>query len=604
MLMVSISLARFIREAHRRRVFGVVALYVVGAWIVLQAADLGFPGLGIPESAIRYVWIGAILGLPVAVVFGWRFDVTIQGIRRTPTIPDETSERLLRTPDYILLLVLSTATIAMVFLLTQKIVGTQVMIEPVDRMVELHEFDPPEYSIAVLPLDNLSSDPEQEYFVAGMHDALISELARISSLIVISRTTMLRYRDTSLTIPEIARELNVATIVEGSVFKSDDRIRIQIQLVNSQPERHLLAETYDRELSHVLELQSEVTRDIAEKINVNLTAQEQSRLADARTVNPEVYQLWLKGNFHLRELNEASFRKSLALYQEAIDRDPDYAPAYAGLAMAYMGLGSWHSSARPHDVLPLALKAAKRALELDPALAEAYLALARIRAFEWDWAGAERAFKQGIALNPSITLARLQYANFLTAMGRFEESIEIGRRTLELDPLSPAAYNELGYALWHAERDDEALAFYREGLEFDPDFPQSHGLLGQLYLKRGDIDKALANWANLERSQLTLPPAYMGLYGRLYGLAGRHSEARAILSQLIERRTSEYVPASALADVNVGLGEYDEAMRWFEVAYEERDISLVWLKVDWVYDRLRSDPRFKAILDRMDFPDQ
>ena len=397
----TISLARIIKEARRRRVFGVVALYVVGAWIVLQAADLAFPGMGIPESAIRYVWIGAILGWPIAVVFGWRFDITTQGIRRTPTAPEDTTDLPLNTPDYVLLLILSTATIAMVLLLAQKIVGTQGMTQPVDSVAELHEFDPPEYSIAVLPFDNLSSDPEQEYFVAGMHDALISELARIGNLTVISRRSTLHYKENTLTVPQIARELNVAMIVEGSVFKSGDQIRIQVQLVGSQPERHLLAQTYDRDLSSVLMLQGEITQDITEKIKVTLTPQEQSRLGNAYTVEPEVYTLWLKGNFHLGGLTEVSFRRALAFYQEAIERNADYAPAYAGLAMAYIGLGGWHASGSPDDVIRLAVKAAEQALTLDPTVAEAYLALGQIRSkFEWDWSGAERAFKQGIALNP------------------------------------------------------------------------------------------------------------------------------------------------------------------------------------------------------------
>jgi tetratricopeptide (TPR) repeat protein len=393
-------------------------------------------------------------------------------------------------------------------------------------------------------------------------------------------------------------------IVEGSVFKSGDQIRIQIQLVGSQPERHLLAQTYDRELSNVLELQSEVTQEIAEKIKVNLSPQEQSRLADARTVDSETYTLWLKGNFHLARLNEESFGSALASYQEAIDRDTGYAPAYAGLAMAYIKLGSWHASQSPHDVIRLAKKAAERALALDPAVAEAHLALGQIRSlFDWDWAGAERAFKQGIALNPSNTAGRIEYANFLTAMGRFAESTEIGRRTLELDPLSPVAYNELAYTfLFMAGRDDEALELIREGLDIDPEFPQSHWLLSEFYVKRGDFDKALAHLAQFDRDGQTLPPAYMGAIGRSYGLAGQQTEARTLLSQLMERRAQEHVPASALANIYVGLGEHEEALRWLEAAYEEGDISLVWLNKLWVYDRLRSDPRFQDILDRMDFP--
>jgi TolB-like protein/Flp pilus assembly protein TadD len=602
--MVGFSLAKSIKEIRRRRVFGVLALYVVGAWVLLQVADLAFPGLGIPESAIRYVWIGAILGLPVALVFGWRFDITSQGIRRTPTGSEETTALPLSTPDYFLLLVLSTATIAMIILLALKIMATQGIVETLGGVAELPVFDPPEYSIAVLPFDNLSSDPEQEYFVAGMHDALIAELARISNLVVISKTSTLHFKGTTLTIPQIARELNVAMIVEGSVFKLDGQIRIQVQLIASQPERHLLAETYDRDLSSILELQGKVTQDIAKRIQVTLTPQEQSRLTDAPTVDSETYTLWLKGNYHLGRLNEDSFRNALASYQQAIDRDPTYAPAYAGLALAYIRLGGWHSSESPDDVIRPARKAAEQALALDPAVAEAHLALGTIRSqFDWDWAGADRAFMQGITLNPNDTQGRIEYANFLTAMGRFQESIDIGRRTLELDPLSPMAYNELGFAHWFAGNDDEALALYLEGLKIDPDFPQSLVLLSAFHIKNGEFDKALTYLARMNHHRQTPPPNSLGLMGRFLALAGREAEARDLLSQLLERRAREFIPANAVAGIYLGLGEHDEALRWFELAYEEHDVSLIWLKELWVYDLLRDDSRFQAILDRLDFPE-
>jgi len=238
-------------------------------------------------------------------------------------------------------------------------------------------------------------------------------------------------------------------------------------------------------------------------------------------------------------------------------------------------------------------------------VAEAYLALGQIRSkFEWDWTGAERAFKQGIALNPSDTYGRIEYANFLTAMGRFDESIEIGKRTLELDPLSPAAYNELAWPfVFMGGRDAKALELVREGLEIEPDFYQSHLLLSELYMKSGDLDKALARLARLERVRQTWSPALTGIIGRLYALVGREVEARALLSQLMKRRAREFIPASALAGIYVGLREDDEALRWLEVAYEERNVSLVWLKEMWVYDHLRTDPRFQSILDRMDFPE-
>jgi tetratricopeptide (TPR) repeat protein len=366
-----------------------------------------------------------------------------------------------------------------------------------------------------------------------------------------------------------------------------------------------LAKTYDRQLSSVLKLQSEVARNIAEEIQVELTPQEQSRISNVGDVNPETYTLWLKGNFHLTRPTEQSFRKALALYQQAIDRDPDYAPAYAGQAMAYAGLGGWFSSESPRDNARLAKKAAERALVLDPTLAEAHLALGMIRyQFDWDWAGAERSFKQGIAANPSGTAGRIDYANFLTAMGRFDESVEVGRQTLVIDPLSPAAHNEMAFPLSQLGRDDEAMELVREGLEIDPGFHQTPFMLSMFEERRGNFDEALAHLADLDRFRQDLPPATLGSLGRLYALAGQEDEARALLSQLMERREREFVPAIAIVYINLGLGEHDETLKWLEAAYEERDVSLIWLKEMWFYDSLRPDPRFQSILERMDFPNQ
>ena len=603
--MAVFSLTDFLAEARRRRVFGVMALYAAGAFILIQVADLAFPGMGVPDFAIRYVWIGAILGLPVALVFGWRYDMTIQGIRRTPADLEEPIDLELHTPDIILLLALSLATLAMILLLTGKIVQTQGMIEPVDSVAELPEFDPPEHSIAVLPFDNLSSDPEQEYFVDGMHDALIAELARISGLTVISRTSTLSYKATTLTVSKIARELNVAMIVEGSVLKAGDDIRIQVQLIGVQPERHLLAKTYDRQLSSVLKLQSEVAQNIAEEIEVELTPLERSRISKVGDVDPEAYTLWLKGKFYLGQLNEESFRKALSSFEAAIERDPGYASAYAGMAMAYVELAGWFSSESPRDNARLAKKAAEQALQLDPSLGEAYFALGKIRnLFDWDWAGAERAFKQGVSASPGGTNGRINYANFLTAMGRFDESIEIGRKTLAHDPLSAVAYHELAFPLIQIGRDEEAMDLIREGSEIDPDSQSTNFMLSMIETRRGNFDGALAHMAYLDRIREDLPPTTLGSIGGKYAMAGQEDEARALLSQLMERRAREFVPAIAIVYIYLGLGEHDEALKWLEAAYQEHNVSLVWLKELGTYDPLRSDPRFQSILERMDFPQQ
>ena len=461
-------------------------------------------------------------------------------------------------------------------------------------------------SIAVLPLENMMGDSEQDYFVAGMHEALITELSKIGALKVISRTSAMRYQDTDKPVPEIARELGVDAIIEGSVLRAGDTVRITVQLIEAATDRNLWAENYDRELRDILALHSEVAQAIAREIKITLTPQEQVQLGRAQPVDPEAYQLYLKGNFQLTRLSETGFRKAVEHYQQAIEKDPAYAPAYAGLSVAYLGLGSWHTSVPTTAELSLKAKsAAQKALELDEKLAEAHIALGRIKQLhEWDWQGAEGAFRRGIELNPNATFPRILYANYLTALGRFEESIVIGKRTLEIDPLSPAAYNEYGWALEYAGRDEEALEQYRKGLELDPDFAQSHGVLASFYLRKGLVEKAIIHTEKEENSLgETRPPPSLGLLGNVYARAGRRADALRILNELKRRAKKEYVSSAALADVYLGLGEKEQALSLLEKAYEEHDVFLVWLKNHRNYDPLRSDPRFQDLLRRLNFPE-
>ena len=461
-------------------------------------------------------------------------------------------------------------------------------------------------SLAVLPLDNLMGDTEQEYFVEGMHEALITELSKIGALKVISRTSAMRYKDTDKSVPEIARELGVEAVVEGSVLRAGDQVRITAQLIDAATDEHLWAESYQRDLTDILALHGEVAQAIAREIKIAVTPEEETRLASARPVDPEAYQLTLKGNFLLEKLSEESLRKAIDNYQQAIEKDPSYAPAYAGLSLGYSGLGGWHASLPPTAVHATAKEAALKALELDDTLAEAHLALGRIKQlFEWDWAGADSAFKRGIELNPTSTPARIKYANYLTAMGRFEDSIALGKQTLEIDPLAPTAYSELGWSMEFAGRYDEALELYRKGLELDPDFPQIVGLVSFTYLRRGMTQEALEQWQKVERAVAgtTLSPSWMGWIGYFHGMTGRRAEAVTILNELKKRAEKEYVPATALAHIHLGLGEKEQALESLEQAYEDRVVFLVWLKEFWFYDPLRDDPRFQDLLRRLNFPE-
>jgi serine/threonine-protein kinase len=314
-------------------------------------------------------------------------------------------------------------------------------------------------SITVLPLTSPSDNAEDEYFTYGMTEALTAELGQIGALRVISRSSAMQYEDADTPLPEIARELGVDALVQGSVFQSDGRVRITVRLVQGSSGEQLWSESFEREYQDVLTLQREVARAVAGEVQVALDPEEEARLANTRPVHPEAHRQWLIGNYYLTLQDEATFRKALDAYQEAIDIDPGYAHAYAGMALAYAELGGWHASIPPEDVFPQAEAAARQALALDSTVAEAHIALARVQwMYRWDWADADRVFRRGIALNPSSTPARLYYEGYLRTMRRFEEAIVFGRETLTLDPLSPVAHSSLAFSLMFAGREADALA--------------------------------------------------------------------------------------------------------------------------------------------------
>ncbi len=459
-------------------------------------------------------------------------------------------------------------------------------------------------SIAVLPLENLMKDPEQSYFVDGMHDALITGLAKIGALKVISRGSVMRFRERQKAIPELARDLGVDGVVDGSVLKAGDQVRITAQLIHGRTDELLWAESYTRDLRDVLGLQSEVARAIAQEIRVAVTPEEKARLAAARPVDPEAYQLSLKGNYQLAKMSEEGLARALEYFRQAIDKDPTYAPAHAGSSMAEVELGGWFSSQAFKDHRARARAAASKALELDGALAEAHIALGRTEFYEWHWAGADASFSRGLELAPTATMARLGYANFLTAMGRFEESIAIGRRTVEVDPLSPAACNELGWALDNAGRDEEALQQYEEGLELASAFLQSHILLALFYSRRAMAREAIEH---LKKTETLLagagPPPVLGWLGQAWALVGRQDDALRILQTLESRASEEPIPSFALAVANLGLGRKEESLDLLDRAYEEHSFELVWLRVGREFASVRSHPRFQHLLRRMSFPD-
>lgn len=593
--MVNISLAQFIREARRRRVFQTAAIYVVAAWVILQIADLAFPGLDVPDSAIRYVWIGAFLGFPIALLFGWRYQITSQGIVRTaPLASGESAGDLgLKTADHVLLSALALVVVAISYGVIEEIREIE---KPFGVSTFGREILP--NSIAVLPLDNLTGDPDQEYFVDGLHDAIISGLAQISALHVTSRTSTGVYKDVAKPLTEIGRELGVANVIEGSVFRTGDDVRVTVQLINAATDENMWSQNYKREVTDLLALQGEVARAIAEQVRVKLTPDEVKRLTRTRQVNPEVYESYLKGMFFVKQLDPAVIPRGLDFLHEAIGIDPREPLAYAGLALGYNTIGHGLDA---HGAFPKALAAAEKALEIDEYSGEAWAALAEAQLYyEWDWTTAEASMLRALQLSPSLDHVHAHYAYLLVLLGRIDESFFHAEKARELSPLDPLW---AGFAAWLymlEERWEEGMDTVEECLSFSPGFWFCEYTLGELHRAMGDIEKAVEAH---EKMSADLPMTNWAL-GPTYGMAGRRDDARKIAELMAANPTPRdelYIALTYSA-----MGEIDEALRWLQLAYEDKADWLPWVGLKNAYggavDPMQDDPRFKAIVEKLNLP--
>jgi serine/threonine protein kinase/Tfp pilus assembly protein PilF len=458
-------------------------------------------------------------------------------------------------------------------------------------------------SVAVLPLTNLSGDPQQEYFADGMTDALITNLGKIRSLRVISRTTAMHFKGTKKTLPEIACELNVDAVVEGSVLRSGNRVRVTANLLHAPTDRHLWANSYESELQDVLVLQGEVARAIAEQVRVKLTPEEQVGLTTNRPVNPESYAAYLKGNYTWQR-SLGSMSAAIQYFREAIATDPSYPQAYVGLSLAYIQVGFGYGPVCPREAFDQTKEAAQEALKIDATLGEARACLAYVKAFgQWDWSGAEGDFRRAIESSPSSADAHRLYSWYLSAMGRHEEAIAESQRGRQLDPVSPRAnYTVVSACLW-ARQFERAAAEGEKLIEMDPNYPQAHHVLGATYIAAGSYGEAIRHYQKAIALSGSDPPAiYLALLGCAYGHAGKRPEALRLLNQLQSRSKRQYVSPYFVTWFYAGLGERDKAFQCLEKAYTEGNPMLALLKVDALFDPLRSDPRFQDLLRRMNFP--
>ena len=578
-------------ELKRRNVYKVAVAYVVAGWALSQGIAQVFPVFEVPNWVIRFIVMLIILGLPIALMLAWTFEITPEGIKRTATADAMPTAAKSKKHVWLYVVVIGAAVSIGLFLLGRYSASTP---RPSEAATEL-----PQKSIAVLPFDNLSRDPDNAYFCEGVQDEILTRLAKVADLKVISRTSTQNFKSAPENLPQIAKQLGVAHILEGSVQKAGDQVRVNVQLVNALNDAHLWAETYYRRLIDIFSVESEIAKTIADTLQAKLSGSEQHAIAARPTENTEAHQLYLKGRFFWNKRTGNDLKKSIDYFQQAIVADPNYALAYAGVADAYVFLPGYNAGA-PRDCYPKAMAAAKKAIELDDTLAEAHTSLAlAIWYYDFDFSEAIREFQRAIEVNPNYAIAHQQYGNnVLSALGRSDDAIAEGKRAVELDPLSLIINADLGTDYYFARRYDDAIAQLRKTLEMDPGFYYAHVNLGSALEAKRNLDEAISEYQKARA--LNDDPFVLGLLGHAFASSGNKTEALKILEQLKELSAQRYVSAYSFVVVYLGLGDKEEALRWLEQSYQDRAGNDVgWIRVDSLLDPLRGDPRFEALAEKI-----
>ena len=589
----------FSTELKRRNVYKVAVAYAVIAWLIIQVASIVLPTFHAPEWPLQVIIAFVVIGFPAALVCSWAFEITPEGIVRESEVEPGKSIRR-TTGRKIVALTIVLAVIAAGLFVFQLVRSKS----PVTSR-ESANATPAEgaaisnKSIAVLPFDNLSRDPDNAYFCEGVQDEILTRLAKVADLKVISRTSTQRFKSTPEDLPQIAKQLGVMHILEGSVQKSNEQVRVNVQLINAMTDAHLWADTFDRKLTDIFTVESEIAKTIADMLQAKLSGSEKSAMSQKPTENPEAHELYLKGRFFWNKRSAADLRKSIDYFEQAIGKDPNYALAYAGQAQAW-SLLSAYNAASPADSYPQAEAFAKRALALDSNCAEALVGLGSVKArYQFDVTGALQDYERAIQLNPNDATAHHWIGgDCFSATGQHSLEVAELKRALELDPLSLIINSNLGVAYIRAGRPEEAVAQLRKAIEIDDSFYPAHREYGLALELQGKIPEAIAQYK--KAAALTDDPIPLGALGRIYGIAGQKDEAQKIFGQLRQLRAQRYTAAYALALVAVGLGDKTEALHWLEESYRERDgDSIGVIRVDPMLVPLHGDPRFEAVAEKI-----
>ena len=584
------ALSGFIRELSRRNVFKVAAVYVVTAWLIMQIADTMFPAFQMPAWTITFVAFLLLVGFPIALMFSWAFELTPDGLKREKDV-ERTESIVVQTGNKLNVITITLLGIAAVFFALDKIgVGDKESgtAAAKDRR-----------SIAVIPFENISGDAANDPFTIGIHDDLLTQLSRIGSLKTISRTSMLQYRNTTKTIPQIARELGVATILEGGVQRSGDRIRINAQLIDAETDTHLWAATYDRQLTagNIFAIQTEIAMSIAEALAATLTEGEQQRLAKVPTESLAALDAYFLGKQLLERRTRESLLAAVEYFEEVIELDPDFALGHSGLADAYMILPEYDENLDLDMVKQKSVAAVNRALELDPNIPEVLASMAwNLMIHEYKWDEAEKIMRRALEIEPNNTNALHWMSHILSWQGRVEEGLLYAERAVEVDPLSPLMGMNLSYILVDHGRFDEAIKLAYGVWERDPGLSEAMGNLWLALLRAGRIEEAVEAiqiWA-LATKRDTEAIAQVGLLFLQYQETG---ETVALPADLLERAE---LGSEDLAQVYAYVIDTENTLTALEQAVEEKSgsRSVLSMKVNPLYDFIRDDPRFQELMVR------
>jgi TolB-like protein/Flp pilus assembly protein TadD len=593
-----VRIDNFFAELRRRNVHKVAFAYIVAGWALSQGIAQVFPVFDVPNWVIRAIVVLIILGLPVALVLAWMFEITAQGIKRTETADALPASDRPKKYGWVYVVIIGVAvSIGLFFLGRYSATTPRNDASPARTEVAT---GPTAKSIAVLPFDNLSRDPDNAYFTEGIQDEILTRLAKVADLKVISRTSTQHFKSAPENLPQIAKQLGVTNILEGSVQRVADQVRVNVQLINALTDEHLWAETYDRKLTDIFAVESEIAQAVAQALQATLTGSEKSSIAKKPTENPEAYELYLKGRFFWNKRTGVDLRKAIEYFQQAIAKDPNYALAYAGVADSYLLLPNYGGISTQEAITP-ARATVTKALELDDSLAEAHASASLVDTLDLHLERAIQELERAIQLKPNYATAHHWLGLNYMSLGHFDQAIAEEKRALELDPLSLVINADFGWTYFNARRYDEAEAQVRKTLEMDANFFLAHFYLGCVLKLKGRIAQAIPEFQ--KAFDLNHDLYALAMLGQAYGRNGQMEEARKVLAQLNEEAKSRYVAPYALALALLGVGRKERALAELERAYQTHDTNYLFvIKTDPLLDDLRGDPRFEALVQKVTGP--